>query len=92
MDRSFHVRGSSACNQKQYEFPHHNDRDRNFHLFKHLAESGHDPVVKNDNIIIGKGYRNNTRKKKKIAQTHFVKKTKPFLNMKERHVKLKLLN
>ena len=32
-----------------------NGQDRNFHLFKHLVESRHDPVLKNDFGIIGKG-------------------------------------
>ena len=34
----------------------HNDRDRNSHLFKYSVESRHDPVMKNDFRIIGKGY------------------------------------
>ena len=33
----------------------HNGRDRNSHLFKHSVESRHDPVLKNDFRIIGKG-------------------------------------
>ena len=41
-----------------------NGRDRNTHLFKHTVKSGHDLALKNDFRIMGKGHRNNTRKKK----------------------------
>ena len=42
----------------------HNGGDRNYHLFKHLTESGHDPVRKNDFRIIAKGCRDNTHRRK----------------------------
>ena len=61
------------------------DRDRNSHLFKHSVESGHDPLLKNDFRIIGKGYRNNTH------EALFIKKIKP-LNIQKKSVKLELFN
>ena len=67
-----------------------NGRDRNSHLSRHSVESGHDPVLKDDFRIIGKGYRNNTRRRK-IAVTLFIKKIKPSLNIQEKSVKLKYL-
>ena len=54
-------------------------------------ESRHDPVLKNDFRIIGKGYRNNTSRRK-IAEALFVKKMKPSLNIHEKSVKLELFN
>ena len=69
----------------------HNGRDRNSHLFKHSVESRHHPVLKNDFRIVGKGYRNNTRRRK-IAEALFMKKIKPSLNIQENSVKLKLFN
>ena len=69
----------------------HNGRDCNSHLFKHSVESGHDPVLKCDFRIIGKGYRNNACSRK-IAEALFIKKMKPSLNIQEKSVKLELLN
>ena len=69
----------------------HNGRDRNSHLSKHSVESGHDPVLKNDFKIIGKGYRNNTSRRK-IAEAFVIKKIKPALNIQENPVKLELFN
>ena len=67
----------------------HNGRDRNYHLFKHSVKSRHNPVLKNDFIIIGKGYRNNIRRRK-IAEALFIKKMKPSLDIQETSVKLEL--
>ena len=61
------------------------------HLFKNSVESRHDPVLKNDFGIIEKGYKNNTRKRKR-AEALFIKKMKPSLNIQENYVKLELLN
>ena len=69
----------------------HNGRDRNSHLFKHSVESRHDPALKNDFRIIGKGYRNNTRRRK-IAEALFIKKMTPSMNIQEKSVKLELFN
>ena len=69
----------------------HNGRDHNSHLFKHSVESRHDPVLKNDFRIIGKGYRNNTSRRK-IAEALFVKKMKSSLNIQDKSVKLELFN
>ena len=69
----------------------YNGRDRNSHLFKHSVESIHDPALKNDFKIIGKGYRNNTSRRK-IAETLFIKKMKPSLNIQDKSVKLGLFN
>ena len=68
-----------------------NGRDRNSHFFKNSVESGHDPVLKNDFRKIGKGYRNNNRRKK-IAEGLFIKKIKSSLNIQEKSVKLELCN
>ena len=69
----------------------HNGRDRNSHFFKHSVESRRDPVLKNDFRIIGKGYRNNTYRRK-IAEALFIKKMEPTLNIQEKSVKLELFN
>ena len=61
----------------------HNGQYCNFHLFKHSVESRHDPVLKNDFRIIGKGYRDNTHRRK-IAEVLFMKKMKPSLNIKKK--------
>ena len=69
----------------------HNGRDRNSHLFKHSVESRHDPVLKNDFRIIGKGYRNSIRRRK-IADALFIKKMKPSLNIQDKSLKLELFS
>ena len=69
----------------------HNGRDRDSHLFKNSVESKRDPVQKNDFRIIGKGYRNNTSRRK-IAEALFIKKMKPSLNIQDKSVKLELFN
>ena len=58
----------------------YNGLGRNSHLFKNLEESGHDSVLKNDFKIIGKGYSNNTCRRK-IAEALLIKKIKPSLNI-----------
>ena len=67
----------------------HNGRDHNSQLFKHSVESRHDPVLKNDFRIIGKGYRNNTSRRKTV-EALFIKKIKASLNIQEKSVKLEL--
>ena len=59
----------------------HNGRDRNSHLLKHSVEC----------VLIGKGYRNNTSRRK-IAEALFINKMKPSLNIQEKSVKLELFN
>ena len=61
----------------------HNGRDHNSHFFKHSVESGHDPVSKIDFRIIEKGYskEKNREIKRKIAETLFIMKLKPSLNI-----------
>ena len=68
----------------------HNGRNHNSYLFKHSIESRHDPVLKNDFRIIGKGYKNNTHRRK-IAEVPFIKKMKPQY-IQEKSVKLELFN
>ena len=68
-----------------------NCRDRNCHLFKHLVESRHDPVLKNGFGIIGKSYRNNTSRRK-IAEALFIKKMEPSMNIQDKSVKFELFN
>ena len=58
----------------------HNGRDRNCHFFKHSTESRHVPVLENDFKKIGKGYRNNTHRRK-IAEDLLIKKMKLSLNI-----------
>ena len=67
----------------------HNGRHRNSHLLKDSVESRHDPVLKNDFRIMGKGYRNSTSRRK-IAEALFIKKMKPSLNIQDKFVKLEL--
>ena len=69
----------------------HNGRDHNSHLFKHSVESRHDPVLKKYFRIIGKGYRNNTSRRK-VAEAVFKKKMTPSLNIQYKSVKLELFN
>ena len=61
------------------------------HLFKYSLKSRHDLFLQNDFRIIGKGYRNNTSRRK-TAEALFIKKTKPSQNIQEKSVKLELLN
>ena len=68
----------------------HNGRGRNFHLFKQSVENRFDLVLQKCFRIIGKGYRNNTSRRKK-AEVLFIKKMKP-LNIQEKSVKLELFN
>ena len=69
----------------------HSGRYRNSHLFKYSAECGNDPLLKNDFRIIGKGYSNNTRRRK-IVEVLFIKKMKLSLNIQEKYVRVKLFN
>ena len=69
----------------------YNGQDHNSHLFKHSLKSRHDPVLKNDFRIIGKGYTNNTHRRK-IAEALFLKKMKTSLNIQEKSVRLELFN
>ena len=69
----------------------HNGRDRNSHSLKASVESRHDLVLKNDFRIIGKGYKNNTSRRK-IAEAIFKKKMKASLNIKDKSLKLELFN
>ena len=69
----------------------YNSPGRNFHLFKHSVESGHDLVLKNDFRIMGKGYRNNICRRKHV-ETLLIKKMKHSLNIQEKSVKLGLFN
>ena len=63
----------------------HYGRYCNSHLFIHLVESRHDPILKNDFRIMGKGYRNNTRRRK-ITEGVFIKKMKPSLDIYKKSV------
>ena len=56
----------------------HNGRQSNSHLLKHSVEGGHDLALKNHFRIIGKRYKNNTRKRK-IVEDLLIKKMKPSL-------------
>ena len=67
----------------------HNGRDRNSNLLKDSVKSRHDPVLKNDFRIIGKGYRNSTSRRK-ITEALFIKKMKSSLNIEDKFVKLEL--
>ena len=69
----------------------HNGRDRISHLFKHSVKSMHDPVLKNNFRIMGKGYRNNSSRRK-ISEALFIKKMKPSVNIQEKSVKFELFN
>ena len=63
---------------------YHNRRDRNSYLFKHSVKTRDDPVLKNDFKIIGRGHRNNTRRREK-GEAFFIKKMKP-VNIQEKSV------
>ena len=69
----------------------HAGRDQNSYLFKHSIESGHPVLDKKNYIIIGKGYKNNVRKRK-IAEALLIKEMKPTLNKQDNSVELKLFN
>ena len=69
----------------------HAGRDQNSHLFKHSIESGHPVLDMNNYKIIGKGYKNNVRKRK-IAEALLIKEMKPTLNKQDNSVELKLFN
>ena len=56
---------SWKCTTVRWKMKDHNGRDRNnSYLFNHSVESRHDPALKNNFRIIGKGYRNNARRRK----------------------------
>ena len=61
------------------------------HLFKHAVKSGHEIVAVTNYSIIGKRYRNNTRKRK-IAEALLIKDIKPTLNRQDESIVLKLFN
>ena len=69
----------------------HNGRDAKSHLVKHAIEKGHKYPKIEDFIVIGKGYRNNTFKRK-VADSLLIKDVRPTLNTHEKSVSIKLFN
>ena len=61
------------------------------HIFKHTVESGHKVLNVTNYSIIGKEYRNNTRKRK-IAEALLIKEMTITLNRQDHSIALKLSN
>ena len=70
---------------------YHNGRDAKSHLVKHAIEKSHKYPKIEDFNVIGKGYKNNTFKRK-VAESLFIKDVRPTLNTHEKSVPLKLFN
>ena len=69
----------------------HTGRYVRSHLFKHAVESGHEVLDVTYYSIIGKGYRNNNRKRK-IAEALLIKEIKPTPNRKDQSIALKIFS
>ena len=69
----------------------HSGKDLHSHLFKHTVESGHKVLNVTNYSIIGKEYRNNTRKRK-IAEALLIKEMTITLNRQDHSIALKLSN
>ena len=70
---------------------YHNDRDIKSHPVKHAIEKCHKYPEVEDFDVIGKGYENNTFKRK-VAESLLIKDVRPTLNTYEKSVPLKLCN
>ena len=68
----------------------HTCTDIHWHIFKHIVESRHEVLVVIHYSIFGKGYWNNT-KKRKISEALIIKDIKPTLNRPDESIALKLL-
>ena len=69
----------------------HSGKDVHSYLFKHTVESGHKVLNVTNYSIIGKEYRNNTRKRK-IAEALLIKEMTITLNRQDHSIVLKLSN
>ena len=69
----------------------HNGRDAKSHLLKHTIGKCHKYPKTADFNVIGKGYMNNTFKRK-VAEPLLIKDLRPTLNTHEKSVPLKLFN
>ena len=66
----------------------HNKRGKTSHLLKHVCESQHNHVWKNDFEIPNDNYKSSI--KRKISETLYNRTLKPTLNVKEKSIRLEL--
>ena len=79
------------CGRRIHErFKDHAGKDKNSHVFKHTLNSGHSEITMNDVKIINKNFKNYY--KRKISEAIYIKQRKPFLNIQDKSVPLKLLD
>ena len=71
--------------------PDHNGKDAQSHLVKHVIKKCHKYPKIEDFNVPGKGYRNNTFKRK-VAEYLLIKDVRPILNTHEKSVPLKLFS
>ena len=69
----------------------HTGKDVHSHLFRNAIEREHEVLNVTNYSIIGKGYWNNTRKRK-IAETFLIKEIKPTVNRQDESLALTLFN
>ena len=69
----------------------HNGRDHASHILKHSIEKSHTNVISKNFKVVDKNFRNNKRKRK-IAESLWIKDLRPTLNMQEKSIPLKLFN
>ena len=62
----------------------------NSHVVKHTLESGHSEITIENVKIINSNYRNYY--KRKVSEALYIKQKKPFLNIQDTSVPLRLLN
>ena len=82
--------GETACRLSK-RVVDHNGRDAQPYLVKLAIEKCHKYPKIEDFNVIGKGYRNNTFKRK-VAESLLIKDERPTLNTQEKSMPLKLFN
>ena len=67
------------------------DKDKKSHMLQHIIQSGHPSVLLNELKILGKGFNNNTVKRK-ISEVLLIKQYRPTLNTQENLISLEFFN
>ena len=67
------------------------DKDKKSHMLRHILQSGHPSVSLNEFKIFGKGFNNNSVKRK-ISEVLLIKQYRPFLNIQENSILLQFFN
>ena len=69
----------------------HAGKDKKSHMLRHILQSGHPSVSLNEFKIFGKGFNNNSVKRK-ISEVLLIKQYWPFLNIQENSILLEFFN